>query len=268
MTQETFGVTETLVEPIPVAEEEETLADDTEESAEEQATEKAPVQSPEQLTTALGVANSAREKAERDLKAISRGRERQSARDERIVDIINANQDATNKAILALAKAFSDPEGVEEALGSIETERRTSEAQGAFESRYQRLWDSLMENTEDDDGNQVFNIRDPKYADFHAEWVKAQKSGNLAELAVLVGRSSAFRIAAEREKTTTAQNGNRQSRSRLDLDTGATGSAGTSDQALVDAFGDPNQILTKEETKKAIALMDKGLTARPLSKRS
>ena len=169
-----------------------------------------------------------------------------------------------------MGQGFCKPEGVEDAIGSIEIERQTASAQGVFESRYNRLWETLMESTRDEEGDEVFNIRDPKYAEFQGDWVKAQKAGDLAELAVLVGRASGFRITAEREKTqaSTSANGNRKSGRNLDLDTGNKGSAAFSDQALVDAFGDSNQILTKEETQKAMQLMDKGMFPRLTSQRS
>jgi hypothetical protein len=270
MTQQTFPAAETLGDKAPPIEQDDVLADEkAEEGSTEQATEDAPEQSVGELKAALEVSNSTREKVERDLKAISRGRERQSARDERIIALINTNQEANVKAMKALAEAFANPEGVEDAIGSIETERLTASAQTAFESRYQRLWDTLMESTRDEEGNEVFNIRDSKYAEFQNDWVKAQKSGDLAELAVLVGRASGFRITAEREKTqaSTSANGNRKSGRNLDLDTGNKGSAAFSDQALVDAFGDSNQILTKEETQKAMQLMDKGMFPRLTSQR-
>jgi hypothetical protein len=271
MTQQTFTAAETLDTQAPLVTQDNAPADEAaDKPSTEQASEDAPEQSFEELKAALEASNSAREKVERDLKAITRGRERQSARDERITDLINTNQEANVKAIKALAKAFANPEGVEDAIGSIETERQTASAQSVFENRYNRLWETLMESTRDEEGNEVFNIRDPKYVEFQGDWVAAQKAGDLAELAVLVGRAAGFRITAEREKAqaSTSANGNRKSGRNLDLDTGNKGSAALSDQALVDAFGDSNQILTKEETQKAMQLMDKGMFPRPTSQRS
>lgn len=217
----------------------------------------------ESLTKALAESEAKRDKFEKDLGAITRGRAAQAERDNDLISRFESRQDATDAQIGALIRAYaadpSAPEGLAEEAQTLQQESRTSRAQASFARQYSELWAALPTEGIDLTG-------DAQYGQFRTDWEQARSSGDLAALGILVSR--AVQLQAEATRTASVNGtGNTTAKPRIDLNMTGSGAAGESDQQWLDRWGagaDGGIAASATNAKRAKELGDKGLVARPL----
>ena len=220
-------------------------------------------ESVESLREQLAEAKTRTEKLEADNRSFTRGRAAQEERDNALVERIRAETEGTRRAIQALGKAISpeDRTGLQAELDDIARQSATTEADSAFNRRYTRMWTSLEDAANGADGNPVIDLKGSvEYADFRDRWTAAKGAQDLGEMAVMVGEAARLARDAERAKAPApgAKKEEPGPKRNLDMDISGGGSAGVTEQELVNRFGRGEQ-MSPAEMAKANEAMDKGV---------
>ena len=199
-------------------------------------------------------------KAENDKKAIQGARQKQADQDSLMLDIYT-RLESTEKSNAALIKALAanDTEHLETELSGIQSQAAQERAQTRFVAQYKSVYEGILEDAKDDDGNVIINVEtDPRLEAFRRDVTEGFQKGSIVDITNALPQLHRLIRKIERENAAEAvakarEEAEESSKTKLrkaglgDHDLG-TGAAGTSKFANMTA---------KEKIRFGLDQMDK-----------
>ena len=145
-------------------------------------------------------------KAENDKKAIQGAKNKQSQQDEMMLEIYT-RLDSQEKSNAALIKALAadNIENLGEELNGIQSKAEQGRAAARFQNQYQSVYEGIMEDAQDDDGNALINVEnDPRLEDFRTAIIAGHNKGSIADIVNALPKFHKLLRSIERENAKAA----------------------------------------------------------------